>query len=314
MYLMHHAFRRDLRRFEAAVRATPLGEVAAWNALARRWDRFAEVLHHHHQVEDEYIWPVLERHAADDGETSATQMLHAMEAEHAQIDPALAAVEASFRAMAAHPCADHRNALDVRVTAVRAALLDHLRHEETDALPYLQRVATPQEEKAMAQGAGARYPLSITPFVVPWVGRAGPGRAHRAVPPRGRRGVRADAARLPGPVPSWRTSRLPYAMPVRVAGRQNPSPARCASSHSRYAGRPPFAGLARAASASRAARLAVTGRGRGQGAVPVDGAEHHRDARERQPAGHRFEDPRPPPGDRHVAHDARGLDLEARRA
>ena len=43
MYLMHHAFRRDLRRFEAAVRATPLGEVAVWNALARRWDRFAEV-------------------------------------------------------------------------------------------------------------------------------------------------------------------------------------------------------------------------------------------------------------------------------
>jgi hemerythrin-like domain-containing protein len=169
MYLMHHAFRRDLRRFEAAVRATPLGEVAVWNALARRWDRFAEVLHHHHQVEDEYIWPVLEQHAADDGETSATQMLHAMEAEHAQIDPALAAVESSFRAMADHPCADHRNALDVRVTAVRAALLDHLRHEETDALPYLQRVATPEEEKAMAQGAERGYPMSITPFVVPWV-------------------------------------------------------------------------------------------------------------------------------------------------
>lgn len=169
MYLMHHAFRRDLRRFEAAVRATPLGEVAVWNALARRWDRFAEVLHHHHQVEDDYIWPVLERHAADDGETAATEMLHAMEAEHAQIDPALAAVKGSFRAMAAHPCADHRNALDVRVTAVRAALLEHLRHEETDALPYLQRVATPEEEKAMAQGAERGYPLSITPFVVPWV-------------------------------------------------------------------------------------------------------------------------------------------------
>jgi hemerythrin-like domain-containing protein len=169
MYLMHHAFRRDLRRFEAAVRATPLGEVATWNALARRWDRFAEVLHHHHQVEDEYIWPVLERHAAEDGETAATEMLHAMEEEHGQIDPALAGVEAAFRAMAAHPCADHRNALDVRVTAVRAALLEHLRHEETDALPYLQRVTTPEEEKAMARGADRGYPLSITPFVVPWV-------------------------------------------------------------------------------------------------------------------------------------------------
>ena len=169
MYLMHHAFRRDLNRFETAVRATPIGEVATWQALARRWDRFAEVLHHHHQVEDEYIWPVLERHAAEDGETSATEMLHAMEAEHAQIDPALQAVQQAFRAMADHPCADHRNALDVRVTAVRAALLEHLRHEETDALPYLQRVTTPEEEKAMSKGAESGYPMRITPFVVPWV-------------------------------------------------------------------------------------------------------------------------------------------------
>jgi hypothetical protein len=96
-------------------------------------------------------------------------MLHAMEEEHAQIDPALAGVEAAFRAMAAHPCVDHRNALDVRVTAVRAALLEHLRHEETDALPYLQRAATPEEERAMAKGAERGYPLSITAFVVPWV-------------------------------------------------------------------------------------------------------------------------------------------------
>lgn len=169
MYLMHHAFRRDLARFEAAVRATPLADVDTWTTLARRWDRFATVLHHHHQVEDAHIWPVLERHADEDGETSATEMLHAMEAEHGQIDPALAAVEEAFRTMAAHPCVDHRNALDVRVTAVRAALLEHLRHEETDALPYLQRVTTPEEEKAMSKGAEQGYPLRITPFVVPWV-------------------------------------------------------------------------------------------------------------------------------------------------
>jgi hemerythrin-like domain-containing protein len=169
MYLMHHAFRRDLRRFETAVRATPLGEVSTWTSLARRWERFADVLHHHHQAEDEHIWPVLERHAAQDADTAATEMLHAMEAEHGQIDPALAAVDEAFRSMAAHPCADHRNALDVRVTAVRAALLEHLRHEETDALPYLQRVTTPEEEKAMTKGAEKAYPLSSTPFVVPWV-------------------------------------------------------------------------------------------------------------------------------------------------
>src|SRR4029079_12710711 len=61
MYVMHHAFRRDLDRFQAAVRATPVDERDTWRALAARWERFAEVLHHHHTVEDEHIWPVMER-------------------------------------------------------------------------------------------------------------------------------------------------------------------------------------------------------------------------------------------------------------
>jgi hemerythrin-like domain-containing protein len=61
MYVMHHAFRRDLDRFQAAVRATPVDERDTWRALAARWERFAEALHHHHTVEDEHIWPVMER-------------------------------------------------------------------------------------------------------------------------------------------------------------------------------------------------------------------------------------------------------------
>ena len=59
MYLMHHAFRRDLIAFETAVRRTPVREEATWRALAARWGRFAEVLHHHHAVEDASIWPLL---------------------------------------------------------------------------------------------------------------------------------------------------------------------------------------------------------------------------------------------------------------
>ena len=34
MYVMHHAFRRDLAAFASSVRATPLGDTATWEALA----------------------------------------------------------------------------------------------------------------------------------------------------------------------------------------------------------------------------------------------------------------------------------------
>jgi hypothetical protein len=50
MYVMHHAFRRDLTAFESAVRNTPVGDAATWRALKARWARFGGVLHHHHEV------------------------------------------------------------------------------------------------------------------------------------------------------------------------------------------------------------------------------------------------------------------------
>ena len=70
MYVMHHAFRRDLGRFADAVAATPLDDRTTWKALAARWDRFFEILHHHHAAEDELIWPFLmERADATEQET-----------------------------------------------------------------------------------------------------------------------------------------------------------------------------------------------------------------------------------------------------
>jgi hemerythrin-like domain-containing protein len=167
MYLMHHAFRRDLARFESAVRQTPVGETDVWRRLAGRWERFGTVLHHHHEVEDASIWPVMLACVRDD--PAATATLTAMEAEHEQIDPSLAACTEAFGAMAAHPCDDHRNALDVHVTTTRAALLDHLRHEETEALPLLQRVLSDEQHAATEAAAARAYPPRIFPFLIPWV-------------------------------------------------------------------------------------------------------------------------------------------------
>jgi hemerythrin-like domain-containing protein len=169
MYVIHHAFRRDLAAFEAAVRATPVGDAETWRALSGRWSRFADTLHHHHGVEDEHLWPVLLRKAAATGDSEGERMLHAMEAEHDGIDPALTAVARGFTAMLEHPCDDHRNALDVHVTTTRAALLDHLAHEETEALPLLQRSLTVEENAAFEKAAERAYPVSMLPFLLPWV-------------------------------------------------------------------------------------------------------------------------------------------------
>ena len=169
MYVIHHAFRRDLDRFQAAVRATPVDERDTWRALAARWERFAEVLHHHHTVEDEHIWPHGDAASRSESEPGGLEVLQAMAAEHDLVDPALEACGRGFTAMAERPSDDQRNALDVHVTAMRTTLLDHLRHEETEALPLLQRTLTVDGLRGHRGAAQRAYPLRTVPFLVPWV-------------------------------------------------------------------------------------------------------------------------------------------------
>ncbi len=169
MYTMHFAFRRDLTDFVGAVRRTPVGEHVVWAALRERWARFFEVLHHHHEAEDTHIWPVTRAHAADAGRLESVAVLDSMEAEHELIDPALQACTDAFAAMVEHPCADHRNALDVEVTEARELLVTHLAREEREALPLLQELMSTEEWEASEKAIGKEYGLRIVPFAVPWV-------------------------------------------------------------------------------------------------------------------------------------------------
>lgn len=167
MYLMHHAFRRDLDLFAAAVRGTPGEDRETWALLADRWDVFAEALHEHHTVEDVGVWPAL----VSLGTPQDVATLEAMELEHGEIDPLLEGCAAGFRRLAEHADEDARAALAVRVTAARESLRRHLAHEETDAIAIIQRLlgaedwARIEEEHAGAKGT----PLSKVARLVPWV-------------------------------------------------------------------------------------------------------------------------------------------------
>ncbi len=168
MYLMHHGFRRDLARFVRAARGTPFGADATWAALTRRWERFATVLHHHHAIEDTAMWPALLEHARSDDDSGAETMLLEMEAEHEHIDPALDGCRTALEVMRDHPCEEHRDALVVQMSMTRELLEAHLAHEETDALPYLQRTLSSAEYAEIEAAASRAYPTSMLLFLVPW--------------------------------------------------------------------------------------------------------------------------------------------------
>jgi iron-sulfur cluster repair protein YtfE (RIC family) len=177
MYVMHHAFRRDLAAFATAARHTPVEDRTTWRLLAARWSLFSRVLHHHHSGEDAGVWPwLLEHGTAEDRAT-----LEAMEAEHAEIDPLLTACAEGFERLARRADEDARAALAVRLVATRDHLARHLEHEETGAIPILQRLMTQREWHALDEEHFKRLSPRLVVRLVPWAAYGVPEQARERV-------------------------------------------------------------------------------------------------------------------------------------
>lgn len=126
-YLLHHALRRDLAAFQAAVATTPVADRDAWRALAVRWGRFSVSLHGHPRAEDDRVRPALE------------------------------ACGAAVRRLADVADDDVRRALAVRLAGLRQALGLLLREEETEVLP-LQQQRSVTGPEALRLGPLQRLP------------------------------------------------------------------------------------------------------------------------------------------------------------
>jgi iron-sulfur cluster repair protein YtfE (RIC family) len=169
MYLAHHAFRRDLGRFAAAARQTPVEDAEVWRALAVRWEQFSGILHHHHTTEDDVLWPQLLATVDVIGDAEGRSTLEAMEAEHEQIDPLLAAAAAGFAAMAQAPDAGTRTLLAETTARARDTLCDHMAHEERAALPLVQELLPAAGWERVEKAAGSGKSAKDLAFLVPWV-------------------------------------------------------------------------------------------------------------------------------------------------
>ncbi len=165
MLAAHEALRRDLTGLAHAAAAQTAGagrgDPARRQAVQRGWEVFQRQLHIHHTAEDELVWPALrDRLAASD---AARSVLDAMEAEHQQIDPLLAAVD---RAMG-QPGGDDGSMADT-VDVLTMALHGHLAHEERDALPLIGTALTAAEWRAVGRAIGVRN-LRRAPEMFAWM-------------------------------------------------------------------------------------------------------------------------------------------------
>lgn len=137
MFAVHEALRRDLVRV-ARIAASTDGSPAQRLQAVAGWELFKKFLVIHHTSEDRAIWPTLQERVA--GRADQAAVVEAMEAEHAAIDPLLAAVDAA----AADPDYGSQGFGDL-VDALVTSLTGHLRHEENDGLALIDATLTEAE-------------------------------------------------------------------------------------------------------------------------------------------------------------------------
>jgi deazaflavin-dependent oxidoreductase (nitroreductase family) len=224
MYLMHWGFRRDLAAFTAAVPATPVADRRAWARLSRRFALFADVLHKHHTGEDAGLWPLLAGRGADPA------VLGALEAEHAVIDPLLAACRTGLGDLAGGRSNDAgREQLAARVAELRTALDGHLAHEESDGMTLVQAHLDQADwERLDREHFAAQYGLRDAVPTLGWVMAGLPAEGERAIPGAnppmlaagrllGRLRSRSDARTFAGRSPLSRGDRLATWLSKHVA-------------------------------------------------------------------------------------------------
>ncbi|MEU7900468.1 hemerythrin domain-containing protein [Nonomuraea sp. NPDC049152] len=159
MYAMHDALRRELRHI-AKITSRTDDDPRNLLRAAVGWELFKTSLHIHHTAEDDALWPAMRRTLTERPDDLA--LLEAMEDEHAAIDPLLEAIDAALTDPAGlDRLGDLTDSLVTRLSG-------HLKHEETEALPLIQTVVTPEQWAHFGQVHGQRIGPNA-PRLLPWL-------------------------------------------------------------------------------------------------------------------------------------------------
>jgi hypothetical protein len=146
--MSHHGFRRDIRRFGAALQALAGGGAGNVEALRDEWRSFRATLHGHHEAEDMNVFPMLAReHEALRG------TLERLAEDHRRIDPLLEKGDSAFAEL------PRTSATAAQIISELGVLLDpHLATEEAEVIPHLRALkgfpppASEAEAEMLTQG------------------------------------------------------------------------------------------------------------------------------------------------------------------
>lgn len=153
MVFVHNSFRKQFGNLPGLIRAVDAGDRARAAVLVEFLGQLTTALHHHHEGEDELMWPrLLERAPVD------SALILRMEEQHERIAELYRQADRSAAEFAADPAPAVRDALADVLTELNDALGEHLHDEEAHILPLVERVITVAEWQALAERGRAGIP------------------------------------------------------------------------------------------------------------------------------------------------------------
>jgi iron-sulfur cluster repair protein YtfE (RIC family) len=187
MMAAHDAFRRDLVKIARYCTSARLDEPIPRLAVTAGWATFRRQLIQHHRAEDDFLLPAMRDKLSGNG--MALSILDDMDAEHAAVDPLLAAINAALAegGAAVDGAVPAEGELGDIVDELVRELTGHLIHEERDLLPMVGEALTDEEWAGLTVGIRSQGSVEDAMEMVPWLlaGRSADDVAHilRQFPP-----------------------------------------------------------------------------------------------------------------------------------
>jgi hemerythrin-like domain-containing protein len=157
MAMIHRTFRREFSNLSGVIRAMPPGNTDQSRFVGNYLGNLISVLHHHHDAEDELLWPTLH-----DRTPCSADTLQRGQAEHAVIAEAIDKIEAvrPLWARSAESRLDEQ--LSAAIDELSAHADEHFDHEERNVVPLISQYITDEEwQDFIDRGAAYVNPRNI---------------------------------------------------------------------------------------------------------------------------------------------------------
>jgi hemerythrin-like domain-containing protein len=161
MYVIHTGLRREYGLLRELILAVEDGDTERARILADHIAFINSVLHLHHTGEDKHLWPKL----LTRGAREIAPLVHTVERQHQGVDEAMADVNAAVTTWRWNAERAQAAVLAKAVDVLVGRLEEHLRLEEQELLPLIEKHITASEWNRLGEEGGASAPAELRPVI-----------------------------------------------------------------------------------------------------------------------------------------------------